>query len=77
MRLTEVKKNHQSPLRPSTKTAFTDPTHLGAWVAQRVKASAFSLGHDPRVLGSIPALGSLLGGEPASSSLSACLSAGL
>ena len=32
-------------------------------------------GHDPRVLGSSPASGSLLRGEPAFSSLSACLSA--
>ncbi|XP_059257175.1 probable inactive peptidyl-prolyl cis-trans isomerase-like 6 isoform X2 [Mustela nigripes] len=49
---------------------------VGAWVAQWVKASAFGSGHDPRVLGSSPASGSLLGREPASYfSLSACLSA--
>ena len=47
----------------------------GAWVAQWVKASAFSSGHDPRILGSSPASGSLLSGEPASLPLSACLSA--
>ena len=47
----------------------------GTWVAQWVKASAFSSGHDPRVLGSSPAPGSLLGGEPALPLLSACLSA--
>ena len=47
----------------------------GAWVAQWVKASAFGSGHDPGVLGSSPASGSLLRGEPAFSSLSACLSA--
>ena len=35
-------------------------------MAQWVKASAFGSGHDLRVLGSGPALGSLLGGEPAS-----------
>ena len=46
----------------------------GAWVAQWVKASAFGSGHDPEVLGSSPELGSLLSGEPASLSLSACLS---
>ena len=46
-----------------------------AWVAQGVKASAFGSGHDPRVLGSSPASGSLLSREPVSSSLSACLSA--
>ena len=37
----------------------------GAGVAQWVKASAFSSGYDPRVLGSSPALGSLLSWEPA------------
>ena len=47
----------------------------GAWVSQWVKASAFGSGHDPRVLGLSPASGSLLSREPASSSLSACLSA--
>ena len=47
----------------------------GAWVAQWVKASAFGWGCDPRVLGSSPTSGSLLSGEPASPSLSACLSA--
>ena len=41
----------------------------GAWVAQWVKASAFSSGHDLRVLGSSPASGSLLSREPASPSL--------
>ena len=41
----------------------------GTWVAQWVKASAFSSGHDPRVLGSSPVLGSLLSREPASPSL--------
>ena len=46
----------------------------GAWVAQWVKASAFGSGRDPRVLGSSPESGSLLLGEPASSSLSATLS---
>ena len=40
---------------------------MDAWVAQWVKASAFSSGHDPRVLGSSPVSGSLLSGEPASS----------
>ena len=51
--------------------------YRGAWVAQWIKASAFGSGHDSRVLGSSPALGSLLSGEPASFSLSlsACLSA--
>ena len=44
----------------------------GTWVAQWVKASTFGSGHDPGVLGSSPALGSLLGRKPASSSLSAC-----
>ena len=38
-------------------------------MAQWVKASAFGSGHDPRVLGSSPASGSLLSWEPASSSL--------
>ena len=49
----------------------------GAWVAQGVKASAFGSGRDARALGSSPASGSLLGREPASSSLSlsACFSA--
>ena len=47
----------------------------GTWVAQWVKDSAFGSGHDLRVLGSSPESGSLLSGEPASSSLSACLSA--
>ncbi|XP_059247822.1 uncharacterized protein LOC132012179 isoform X5 [Mustela nigripes] len=42
----------------------------GTWVAQWVKASAFGSGHDPRVLGSSPALGSLLSRESASFSLS-------
>ena len=42
----------------------------GAWVAQWDKASAFSSGHDPRVLGLSPALGSLLSREPASLPLS-------
>ena len=51
------------------------PMLRGAWVAQWVKASAFSSGYDLRVLGSSPAWGSLLSREPASSSLSACLSA--
>ena len=50
-------------------------TARGAWVAQWVKASAFGSVHVPKVLGSSPALGSLLGREPAPSSLSACLSA--
>ena len=45
--------------------------HRGAWVAQWVKASAFSSGHDLRVLRSSPASGSLLSREPASPSLSA------
>ena len=39
--------------------------HLGGSVGQ---ASAFGSGHDPRVHGSSPALGSLLSGELASSS---------
>ena len=38
----------------------------GTWVARWVKASAFGSGHDLRVLGSSPAPGSLLSGEPAS-----------
>ena len=46
--------------------------HLGGSVSY---ASAFGLGHDPRVLGSSPALGSLLSGESASPS--ACVSASL
>ena len=33
-------------------------------MAQWVKASAFGSGHDPRVLGSSPASGSLLSREP-------------
>ena len=41
----------------------------GAWVAQWVKASAFGSGHDPGVLGSSPASGSLLSRGPASFSL--------
>ena len=40
----------------------------GAWVAQWVKASAFGSCHDPRVLGSSLASGSMLSGEPASPS---------
>ena len=44
---------------------------LGRLGGSVVKASAFGSGHDLRVLGSSPASGSLLGGEPASSS---CLS---
>ena len=47
---------------------------VGTWVAQWVEASAFSSGHDLRVLGSSPASGSLLSREPASTSLSLCLS---
>ena len=47
---------------------------LGRLGAQQDKASAFSPGHDPRVLGSSPASGFLLSREPASSSLSAYLS---
>ena len=46
---------------------------VGTQVAQWVGASAFGSGHDPRVLGWSPTSGSLLSGEPASSSLSACL----
>ena len=46
----------------------------GAWVSQWVKASAFGSGHDPRVLGSSSTSVSLLSGEPASSSRSACFS---
>ena len=42
----------------------------GTWVAQWVKASAFGLGHDPRVLGLSPTLGSLLSRDPASPPLS-------
>nr|XP_035925429.1 RNA 3'-terminal phosphate cyclase isoform X4 [Halichoerus grypus]XP_035925430.1 RNA 3'-terminal phosphate cyclase isoform X4 [Halichoerus grypus] len=38
----------------------------GSWVAQSL--SAFGSGHDPRVLGSSPASGSLLHGKPASPS---------
>ena len=49
--------------------------YWGPWVAQWLKASAFGSGHDLGVLGSSPASGSLLRGEPAFSSLSACLSA--
>ena len=45
-----------------------------AWEAQWVKGSAFGSGHGHRVLGSSPASGSLLSREPASPSLSACLS---
>ena len=44
--------------------------YWGTWVAPWVKASAFGSGHDPRVLGSSPASGSLRSGEPAPSSLS-------
>ena len=54
---------------------FKNRDYWGTWVAQWVKVSAFGSGHDPRVLGSSPTLGSLLSREPASSSLSACLSA--
>ena len=43
----------------------------GTWVAQWVKAAAFGSGHDPRVLGWSPALGSLLSWVPDSLSLSA------
>ena len=57
------------------KCSFKNFRARGAWVAQWVRASAFGSGHGPRVLGSSPASGSLLSGEPASSSLSACLSA--
>ena len=39
-------------------------------MAQGVKASALGSGHDPRVLESSPALGSLFSGEPAALSLS-------
>ena len=48
----------------------------GAWVAQWVKASAFSSGHDLRVLGSSPTSGSLHRGSlppPLSLSLPASL----
>ena len=45
----------------------------GTWVAQWVKASTFGSGHDLRVMGSSPTSGSLLGREPASSSLCLCL----
>ena len=40
----------------------------GAWVTQWVKNLAFSLGHDPRVLGWNPTSGSLLNRECASPS---------
>ena len=50
---------------------WMDKDVWGAGVAQWVKASAFSLGHDPRVMGSSLVLGFLLSGEPASFSLSA------
>ena len=42
----------------------------GSWVAQWVKASAFSSGHDLGVLGLSSTSGSLLGREPASLPLS-------
>ena len=45
------------------------------WVAQWVKASAFSSGHDPKVLESRPVSGSAQQGACFPSSLSACLSA--
>jgi len=48
-----------------TKKYFNFTGHLGGSV---VKESAFGSGHDPRFLGSSPALGSLLSGEPASPS---------
>ena len=54
---------------------FKKYAERGTWVAQWVGASAFGSGHGIRVLGSSPTSGSLLRGEPASSSLSACLSA--
>ena len=45
----------------------------GRYLAGSVSlVSAFSSGHDPRVLGSSHTSGSLLGGEPASPSESAC-----
>ena len=47
----------------------------GAWVAQLVKCPTlgFHSGHDPRVMGSSPALGSTLSTEPAWVSLSSSL----
>ena len=44
---------------------------MGAWVAQSFKCLTldFGSGHDPRVVGSSPALGSALSMEPASDSL--------
>ena len=48
--------------------------HLGGSVSE---ASAFSSGHDPRVLGSSLTSGSLLSGESASRSASACSSPSL
>ena len=64
-------------LRKAKEDSFLLKTEhdRGPWVAQRIKASAFGSGHDPRVLGSSPESGSLLGREPASPSPSACLSA--
>ena len=59
------------PLDIHTQRVSKKMSLWGAWVAQWVKASAFGLGHDLRVLGSSPTLGSLLVREP----LSACLSA--
>ena len=49
----------------------------GAWVARSVERLTldFSSGHDPRVVGSSPALGSALSAEPAKDSLCPSLSA--
>ena len=52
---------------------FSNFKSRGTWVAQWVKASAFSSGHDPRVLESSPTSGSLLSREPASPFLAAYL----
>ena len=55
-----------SGIQERTKPLLKSSHCRGTWVAQWVKASAFSSGHDPRVLGSSPQLGSLLSGEAAS-----------
>ena len=58
-------------MRYGPRSSLKNVTFRGASVAQWVKASAFSSGYGPRVLGSSPASGSLLSREPAS--LSLCL----
>ena len=54
------------PIDKASSSALKELIFRGIWVAQWVKAPAFGSGHDLRVLGSSPTLGSLLSKEAAS-----------